>query len=124
MKWTVRIAMALCLLFVSERASAVSPYNFQWSCSLTACTFAANPVANVASYDWKFGDGTYGVGQNTSHTYIPAGAGFATPRVTLSYRFTNGTIRNVRCYIQYYWSGGVGGDPTPTEYSGTCEGFN
>lgn len=60
-----------------------------------------------------------------NHTYTPsAGAGFYSPRVTLSYALSNGTFVNVRCFIQYYFSGGVGGDPTPGEYSGTCEGFN
>lgn len=112
-------------LFLSLRQASAATYEYTWSCNQQNCSFAANPVANAVSYYWQFGDGGTASGQTTSHTYgVPNGAGFYYPRVTLTYGLSDGTYRNVRCYIQYYFSGGVGGDPTPTDYSGTCSTFN
>lgn len=44
-------------------------------CKKVPVTFNAvgNTVTNVASYNWNFGDGTTGTGQNPSHIYTQAG---------------------------------------------------
>ena len=111
-------------LFLSLHQASAATYQYSWSCNLRNCSFSANPVTGISSYTWDFGDGGTGSGLTTSHTYAAAGAGFFTPRVELTYNFTNGTVRNVRCYIQYYDNGGVGGDPTETQYSGVCSTFS
>lgn len=121
----VRGLMVFCLFFFLSKAAEASNYRFTWECDFASCSFSANPAANIISYNWKFGDSTYGTGQNTAHAYTPCcGSGFYTPRVTLTYHLTNGSYINVRCYIQYYAGGGIGGDPTPPTYGGTCQGFN
>jgi hypothetical protein len=124
MKRLVFGLVVLCFALSARQALALSQYHYTWICDDTDCSFSANAVANVSGYEWKFGDGTYGSGQNVNHTYNPPSPGHGTPRVTLTYHFTNGTVRNVRCYITYYERGGIGGDPTPNLYEGTCEGFN
>jgi PKD domain len=116
--------LAFGLFFLLRGTATASDYRFDWDCIQKTCTFVANPQPLVLSYDWKFGDGTYGTGQSTSHEYPGGPSGFYTPRVTLTYHLSNGSYINARCYIQYYWSNNAGGDPTPDHYSGTCDGFN
>ena len=115
----------LFLVLCAREALAVSQYHYDWQCVDQDCSFSANPLANVLSYDWNFGDVPYaeGTGQSVTHTYDFPGSGHMTTRVTLSYHFTNGTFRNVRCYIEWDETA-VGGLPGPSVYSGTCEGFH
>jgi hypothetical protein len=97
--------------------------SYYWRCHFNECTFAANQLPAVLSYDWQFGDGTYGSGPNQTHTYDFPGSGQQTTRVTLSYHFANGTFRNVRCYITW-WETTAGGDPTDYVFEGTCDSFH
>jgi hypothetical protein len=121
-------ACGLTLLLLAswlQEARAVSQYHYDWQCVDQDCSFSASPVANVLAYEWDFGDVVYaaGTGQNVTHSYDFPGSGHMTTRVTLSYHFTNGTYRNVRCYIE--WDEiAIGGWPGPDIYGGTCEGFH
>jgi hypothetical protein len=110
-------------LFLSNAAHATS-YYFTWDCNLETCTFSAASVPNLLDYYWDLGDLTFDTQQNETHTYTPCcGADFYYPRVTLTFHLSNGSYINRRCYITYY-SSHVGGDPTPSYYSGTCATFN
>jgi PKD domain len=126
----MRTLMVGCMLlgftFLLTPSAKASIYSFTWQCSLLDCSFQANgSVPNVLDYYWTFGDGTDSTSQNPTHHYTPCcGAGFYSPRVDLTYHLSNGNYLSARCYIQYYWSGGVGGDPTSTYYEGFCDGFH
>lgn len=123
MKSIIRSLVFFSFVVLAAGAAQADDYSYQWQCNFESCTFIANPVAGVASYDWKFGDGTYGSGQAVSHDYDFPGSGFQTTRVTLTYHLTNGTYRSVRCYIQWFETT-AGGDPTDYTFSGTCSSFN
>jgi hypothetical protein len=113
----------LFLVISAHEALAVSPYHYDWQCVDQDCSFLANPQSGVLSYDWKFGDGTYGTGQNVTHFYDFPGSGHMTTKVTLTYHVANGNYINVRCYIE--WDEiAIGGWPGGDIYGGTCEGFN
>jgi PKD repeat protein len=51
--------------------------SFAYTCDRLTCTFDAaasvDPDGSIASYEWGFGDGTYGSGAIVSHTYASAG---------------------------------------------------
>src|SRR6476660_2186915 len=107
-------------LFLSNAVHA-SDYWFSWQCHYTTCTFSANPVPYVLDYYWDFGDLTFGTQQSMSHTYTPCcGSDLYYPRVDLTYHMSNGSYIGRRCYVTYYNGGGIGGDPTPVDYSGIC----
>ncbi|HEX5715614.1 MAG TPA: PKD domain-containing protein [Thermoanaerobaculia bacterium] len=113
----------LCLVFSLHETFAATQRLYVWSCVDNICSFSANPLPGVVSYTWRFGDGTFGAGQNVTHSYntVP-GSGTMTGLVTLFYNFSLRST-TVRCYIQWYEPEGVGGIPGPEFFGGTCEGL-
>jgi hypothetical protein len=62
MKAIIRSLVFFSFVVLAVGAAKADHFSYQWQCNFEVCTFSANPVSGVASYDWKFGDGTYGSG--------------------------------------------------------------
>ena len=94
-------------------------FNFTTVCQGTPTQFNSTSTTNpsgqqIESYQWNFGDGQTGSGQNVSHTYAQAG----TYQVTLTVSTGNG-----HCTDQITKTVSVYGQPTSNfTYTSVCKG--
>ena len=58
---------------VTVNAQPVANFTFTTVCQGTATQFTSNSTGQIQSYNWNFGDGQTGSGQNVSHTYAQPG---------------------------------------------------
>ncbi len=83
------------IIIINEEANFIASADTVCKYTPIAFTATGNIIANVASFNWNFGDGNMGNGQNTSHSYTQSGNYTVTLIVTDVQGCTDTMVKNL-----------------------------